>query len=151
MTHDYLGRPAPKSCGREEFGAGYVARLLIESKRRHLSIDTLISTATSFTARTIAEAVKKLNMTPDEVIAAGGGIHNSELMKRLGAELQQVTGRTIPVTTTADHGLDPDAKEAVAFALLANESLHGGAGNLPSVTGARHAAVLGSFTPGTNR
>jgi len=150
MSHPYFAAPPPKSCGRDDFGAAYVAALLAGAKRRHLGTDIVISTATTLSARSVAEAIAR-GQVPDEVIAAGGGIHNLTLMTRLADELKRATGRTIPITTTADHGLDPDAKEAVAFALLANESIHGLPGNLPSVTGARHPVVLGSFTPGGPR
>jgi anhydro-N-acetylmuramic acid kinase len=147
MAHPYFAAAPPKSCGRDEFGAGYLTEFLSEAQRRQLSPDIVLSTVTSLTARSVAEAIAR-GPVPDEVIAAGGGIHNRTLMSRLADELQRATGRTIPIETTADHGLDPDAKEAVAFALLANESIHGNPGNLPSVTGAGHAVVLGSFTPG---
>ncbi|MDZ4805878.1 MAG: anhydro-N-acetylmuramic acid kinase [Candidatus Eisenbacteria bacterium] len=149
MKHPYLALRPPKSCGREEFGAAYVDWLVDEARRRHLSSDTTLSTGTSFTARSVAEAVARYLPTgfvPDEVLVSGGGVHNREMLKRVGTELERAIGRAIPVTTTADHGLDPDAKEALAFALLANESIHGGAGNVPSATGARRAVVLGSFT-----
>jgi anhydro-N-acetylmuramic acid kinase len=150
MAHPYFAAPPPKSCGRDEFGAEYVQGLLSEAERRGLSPDTVISTLTTLTARSVAEAIGRAT-TPDEVIAAGGGTHNTELMRRLADELHQATGVSLPFTTTAAHGLDPDAKEAVAFALLANESVHGQPGNLPSVTGARHPVVLGTFTPGARR
>ena len=102
---------------------------------------------TTLTPRDQQIAAERLSgFMPDEVLVSGGGVHNREMMKRVGLELERAIARAIPVTTTADHGLDPDAKEALAFALLANESIHGGAGNVPSATGARRAVVLGSFT-----
>ncbi|TPW17096.1 MAG: anhydro-N-acetylmuramic acid kinase, partial [bacterium] len=142
MSHPYIALSPPKSCGREEFGAAYVDGLIDEARRRHLDTNTLLSTATSFTARSVADAIARhlpAGVVPDELLASGGGVHNQEMMRRLTIELRQATGRAIPVTTTADHGLDPDAKEALAFALLANESVHGNAGEAPPMS-FRHRA-----------
>ena len=77
-----------------------------------------------------------------DVIVSGGGVHNRALMSRLRRRLSP-----LPVRSSAELGLDPDAREAVAFAVLANETLHGGAGNLPRVTGARWPVVLGKLVP----
>ncbi len=71
------------------------------------------------------------------MIVSGGGAHNSFLMDRLRATLK------LPVKTSADYGIDIDAKEAIAFAILAYESFHGRPGNVPSATGARRASILG--------
>ncbi len=80
---------------------------------------------------------------PDEVIVSGGGALNPTLMGMLRAELAPAH-----VITSDDLGLPAEAKEAVAFAVLAYETWHGRPGNLPSATGARRAVVLGSITPG---
>lgn len=151
LNHPYLLSSPPKSCGREEFGAAYVNWLLDEGRRRRLTLNVLLSTATTLTARSVAEAIARHlpdDQFPDEVIAGGGGVHNREMMRRLSLELSRSVGHAVPITTTTDHGLDPDAKEALAFALLANESIHGGTGNVPCATGAHRPVVLGSFTPG---
>ena len=77
-------------------------------------------------------------MRIDEVIASGGGIRNPELARRLRDALDPALLRT-----SAEFGIDSDAKEAIAFAILACESFHGRPANLPSATGARHPCVLG--------
>ena len=77
-----------------------------------------------------------------EVIGSGGGVRNRRLMGRLRQLLPQHE-----VKTSADFGIHPDAKEAIAFAVLAHETWRGRASNLPSATGARRAVVLGSITP----
>jgi anhydro-N-acetylmuramic acid kinase len=146
MAHEFILRPPPKSAGREEFGRAFVDRLIQEAAARKLSPAVAISTATSLTVRSIAEAYRlhvQAQIPVDEVLVGGGGVHNRTLMDRLAREFEPV-----PVRSTAVHGLDPDAKEAVAFAILANESIHGLPGNLPRVTGARHPVVLGAFVPG---
>ena len=91
----------------------------------------------------IADALARF-VTPrhplDVVIASGGGIHNLHLMQRLGAVLAPV-----PLRTTADYGVDPDAKEALCFAVLAHEFINGVPTSLPSVTGAARPARLGTL------
>ena len=78
-----------------------------------------------------------------DVVVSGGGVHNPVLMGRLRALLAP-----LPVRSSAELGIDPDAREALAFAVLANETLAGNPGNLPRVTGARRPAVLGKISLG---
>jgi anhydro-N-acetylmuramic acid kinase len=149
MAHDYFGKAPPKSAGREEFGRDFADRLAARAKELRMSPAAAISTATSLTARSVALAYRVHVMpraTMDAVMVSGGGAHNRTLMERLEKEMSP-----IPVRSTSYYGLDPDAKEAVAFAILANESIHGRPGNLPAVTGASKPVVLGSFTPGGTR
>jgi anhydro-N-acetylmuramic acid kinase len=127
LKHPYFKRKAPKSCGREQFGREYAAGLIATG----LPMPDLIATATELSVRTIFGAVS----AADEVIASGGGAHNMFLMERLGA--------LIPVRSSAEFGIDPDAKEAIAFAVLAHETARRRPGNLPSATGARHPVILG--------
>jgi len=126
LANSYFRRKAPKSCGREQFGREFT-RMLIDTG---LPLPDLIATATELTVQTIARSIEA-----DEVIASGGGVHNAFLMERLG--------ELIPVRSSAEFGIDPDAKEAIAFAVLAYECARGRPGNLPSATGARHPAILG--------
>lgn len=146
MAHEFIARRPPKSAGREEFGAAFVARLIGRAEARKLSPAATLATAAAFTARSVAEAYR-LHVLPGvtvkAVLVSGGGVHNRTLVEMLAKEMAPAT-----VRSTAHYGLDPDAKEAVAFALLANESVHGRAGNLPLVTGASHPVVLGAFVPG---
>jgi anhydro-N-acetylmuramic acid kinase len=96
------------------------------------------------TAASIAAAIHEHAIGATDVFVCGGGVHNAELMRRLGAALPG-----IGVASTGSVGLDPDWVEAVAFAWLAMRTTHGLTGNLPSVTGARQATVLGSTHPAT--
>ena len=98
-----------------------------------------MATATELTVRTIALAIARYPDTR-EVIVSGGGAHNRFMMERLGAVLKP------RVTTTAEFGIDVDAKEAILFALLAYRTHQGRAGNLPTATGARKAAILGKIS-----
>lgn len=136
LAHSFLKLPPPKSAGREEFGREYFEELSLS-----LSVDTL-ATLTEFTAISIADAYQRyLPAMPEEVIVGGGGARNPFLMQRLAARMPGVE-----VRTHEDVGMNGDAKEALAFALLANETLLGNPASLPSVTGARKAALLGSVT-----
>ena len=130
LKHPYFKRKAPKTCGREQFGSEFVSHLLAT----RLQLPDLIATATELTAHTIAGAIRGRQ----EIIVSGGGVHNRWLMQRLKALLPEC-----PVKSSADFGVDPDAKEAIAFAVLAYESARRRPGNLPSATGARHPVVLG--------
>jgi anhydro-N-acetylmuramic acid kinase len=137
LSDPYFKLPPPKACGREQFGREYVAGLIATG----LPVPDLIATATELTVQTISNAILNYGEI-DEVIASGGGVHNRWLMRRL----RELLGPR-KLTTTADHGIDPDAKEAIAFAILAYEFMHRRPGNLPSATGARHAVLLGKDSP----
>jgi anhydro-N-acetylmuramic acid kinase len=145
----YYRRRPPKSGGREQYGAGFVERM----KRTNGSLRDLITTATLLTARTISLAVREYQRqatesaqarrpAPLDLIVSGGGVHNPQIMAHLAGYLPGVA-----ISTSSAHGIDADAKEAIAFAVLAHETWRKRASNLPSATGARRAAILGNITP----
>ena len=139
LADPYYRQPPPKTAGREQYGAAFIAGI-----KRRLPLRDLIATATALTAATIALGIERFvkpRMRVDELIAAGGGVHNRTLMAYLQAFLPG-----IPIGRTAEFGIDPDAKEAVAFALLAHETYQRRPSNLPSATGAGHAVILGKVT-----
>ena len=143
LQHPYFAKPIPKSTGREEFGAMYVEKLNQLGRDLQLANCDLLATATALTAETIARDARLLEKRfgqIDELIVSGGGMHNRTLM----AMLQQRFALA-KVTTTTDYGLPGDAKEAILFAVLANETVCGYAGNVPSVTGAKAPTVLGKI------
>ncbi len=135
LADPYYRRKPPKSAGREQYGAAFVERL----KKTGLPMEDLVATATVLTAATIALAVRPFG--PADLIASGGGVHNPRIMAHLAGFLPDVA-----ISTSTDHGIDADAKEAVAFAVLAHETWRGRPANLPSATGARRAVVLGDIT-----
>jgi anhydro-N-acetylmuramic acid kinase len=138
-AHPYLAQPLPKSTGRETFGKDFVYPLLARYGGR---LDDLLATLTRFVAEAIARSYREaLPAPPDEVFVSGGGALNPTLMRHLAELLAPV-----PVATSVALGVDPEAKEAIAFAVLANETLHGHAGNVPSVTGAAGPRVLGKLS-----
>lgn len=146
LEHPYFRRSPPKSTGREAFGDPFVDEILLVGRSSDAGPGDLLATATELTARTVAEAI--LGHSPGRppvgrVVVSGGGVHNPALMDRLHERLMP-----IPVVTLEALGIPPDAKEALAFAVLANESVHGIKANVPGVTGARRSVVLGEVTLG---
>jgi anhydro-N-acetylmuramic acid kinase len=146
LRHPYFAAEPPKSTGREEFGRPFVERL-VEVLRPEGDRDwlDLVATLTELTARTIADAYRRwvIPLGVDEVVVTGGGARNPTLVARIAALLDP-----LPVRDGSVLGVDPDAKEAVAFALLAWAHLRGIPANVPEATGAAGPRVLGSFTPG---
>lgn len=136
MSDPYLKRKPPKTTGRERFGREFVTGLLATG----VALPDLIATATEFTARSIASAIPSAKTR--DAIVSGGGVHNRQIMQRLSELLPG-----IEVVSSADFGLDPDAKEAIAFAVLAYEFVRDRPSNLPSATGARRSVILGKSSP----
>jgi anhydro-N-acetylmuramic acid kinase len=116
----------PKSTGQELFSVSFVENALEKSNSKSISVEDLLATLTRFTAETIAEAVKinmansNQNLKEITIYASGGGVHNPLLMQWL-TELLPCKFKNIN-----DLGFSGDAKEAVLFAILANETLAGG-------------------------
>ena len=143
MTHPYLQQTPPKSTGRELFGASYVNQLMADYG--HLDKHDLLATMVLFTAKTIEQSYRQFvfpHQSIDQVVVSGGGSYNRTLMRML----QDLLADTCQVLTCEDLGYSSEAKEAVAFAILANETLHQQPSNVPSVTGASRPVVLGSIT-----
>lgn len=142
----YFKMKPPKTTGRELFGAQYGAVLFEQARARGLADVDIIATLTAFTTRSVAQAFRDFfPTTPDEIIASGGGALNPTLMGMIAKEMPGV--KVYPIDLL---GLGSDAKEAVAFAVLAYEAWHYRPGNVPAATGATHPVVLGSITPGEN-
>jgi len=141
LQNEYFRRPPPKTAGREEFGYEYARMLLALLKGHDKRYRDVIPTVTALTAASIAHAYRThLPAMPDEVIVGGGGTRNPTLMRMLRERLPDCR-----ISTHADFGIPDEAKEAIAFCLLANETLLGRPGNVPSATGARRAVPLGKM------
>lgn len=146
MSHEFIHRQPPKTAGREQFGAVLAGQFLARAKERGLSTEDAIATVTVFTAASIADAYRRFLFAKgrvDEVILGGGGTYNITL--RRGIE-ERLPG--IAVCTHEDFGIPGHAKEALAFALLGNETMLGHPSSLPGVTGAGRPALLGKIIPG---
>jgi anhydro-N-acetylmuramic acid kinase len=138
----FFRRQPPKSAGREQFGQWFGREFFL--KRRSAKAEDLLRTATELTARSIADAVDRFvlgSISIHRLIVSGGGAHNRLLVSRLSQLLPRLR-----VQLSDASGLPADAKEAIAFAVLADRTMHGLPGNLPSVTGARRAVVLGRIS-----
>jgi anhydro-N-acetylmuramic acid kinase len=143
MHEPYLRKKPPKSAGREQFGQDYAQQLLTWGKQHHAGPADLVRTTTVFTSLSIADAFRRFILPRthvEELIVAGGGACNPLMMAQLAASLPG-----IEVIPASKFGVPPEAKEAFGFALLAYETYHGRPSNLPSATGAKHAAVLGKI------
>ena len=140
LAEPYYRAPAPKSTGKELFHAAYV-RDALAAWGRSATLPDLVRTLVELTARTVAEALTTAGV--QQVFVSGGGARNPTLMAALAAAAPDRR-----FSTTRDLGLDPDAKEAIAFALIGWATLHGIPGNVPSCTGATAPRVLGAVIPG---
>lgn len=141
LTHPYLKKQPPKTTGREEFGIEFVKQVWQSGRDRQLTPEDMVATVTAYTVETIAGSYERFiypRFRPDEVIVGGGGAYNATMLKWLQQRLAPV-----PVLRHEDLGISSDAKEAVLFALLANETLHGIPSNVPAATGAKHPVILG--------
>jgi anhydro-N-acetylmuramic acid kinase len=141
LQQEFFQQLPPKSTGREWFGQAYLDRCLTDAATVNLNPTDFLATLTELTAASIAHSYRSfLPHLPDQVLLCGGGSRNAYLKQRLQANLEPVL-----VCTTDDMGLNADFKEAIAFAVLAYWRQQGIAGNLPEVTGAKQAVLLGEI------
>jgi len=146
LADPFFAQAPPKSTGRERFGEAYSQALWQRGNAMGLRPDDIFATATALSASTIAASIPE---GCRRAIVSGGGAHNASLMAMLRSNLRR-SGEAIPVEPSDDHGVPADAKEALAFAVLACEALAGRVNQLPHCTGARREAVLGKVVPGAN-
>lgn len=142
----YFSRRPPKTTGRELFGEQFLGRIFAWAEPLSLSPADLVATVTALTSWSIADAYRRF-IRPvcraGELIIGGGGSYNPTLMEFIRREFAPMGVR---VLTQEELGLSSDAKEAVAFAVLADRAAMGRVNSLPAVTGARHGAVLGKLS-----
>lgn len=146
LAHPYFAAEPPKSTGRELFTPEYVANLVRACRlaRPDCSDEDIIATATALTVRSITDAYRRFMPEPvEEVLVSGGGSKNVTMMDMLAESLTPMRVRSFD-----EEFFDGEAKEAVAFALLAKLFLDGKPGNVPSATGAVGPRILGKLTPG---
>jgi anhydro-N-acetylmuramic acid kinase len=144
MHSSYFLRKPPKTAGREEFGRDFV-RLFLQKCGRAKKND-VIATATALTAQSIADALRRFALHSGvykEFIVSGGGTKNPMLLAMLANRLAPL-GLTIRLSD--EFGIPSEAKEAVAFALLAYQTWNRKPSNLPSATGAERPAILGKVS-----
>jgi anhydro-N-acetylmuramic acid kinase len=150
MREAYFSALPPKSCGREEFGAEFATRFEGMCRDAGGSYADVVATATALTAESVVEGYRRFVMerfegSKVEAIVAGGGVRNGTLMEMLR---EGFGGLGVKVRAMEEVGIPAQAKEAVAFALLAWLTWHGRSGNVPAATGAGRAVVLGKVSFG---
>ncbi|SEO56687.1 1,6-Anhydro-N-acetylmuramate kinase [Amphibacillus marinus] len=144
MSHWFIDKAPPKSTGRDEFGKVYTEQMV--NKYLDNNPADIVHTLTRFTARSIGKHIiefLQIKHSIDELIVSGGGTHNHTLIRYLQNELAP---EGIKVLTQEDLGFSSDAKEAIAFVILGNQTMHKRHSNVPAVTGANRHTVLGSVT-----
>lgn len=149
LRDDFFRRKPPKTAGREEFGREFVRRFQRLCGRARK--EDIVATATALTARSIADAVSRFVLSPHaskgkqsvEMVLSGGGAKNATLVTMLTAVLARLG---VGLRFSDEFGLPTEAKEAVAFAVLAYETWSRRPSNVPSATGAKRAAVLGKIS-----
>lgn len=141
LSDSYFALDPPKSTGRERFGRQVLDAC--SDVLAHLTLEDGCATLAAVTIRPLASAIRRYGGVRPRVIAGGGGARNPALMRMLEVEVGQGTR----VECVDRFGIDSDAKEAVAFAILGYETLRGRPANLPRVTGAGGQTVLGSIVP----
>lgn len=142
----YYRQPLPKTTGREHFGVQYTEKILSWWKENPIPVEDLLATVTDLTAYSIADAYERYVLPKyraSEIIVGGGGSYNATLLRFMK---ERFAPHGVAVRTQEDLGLSSDAKEAVAFALMADCCMRGRANTLPSVTGAEHPAVMGKIS-----
>jgi anhydro-N-acetylmuramic acid kinase len=145
LAHPYFSTEPPKSTGRELFDRAYAESLVADcrSAKPGATPEDIVGTATALTARSIADSYRRFLPEPiTEVLVSGGGAKNPTLTRMIERALAPISVRPF-----ADRYFDGEAKEAVAFALLAHLHLESRAGNVPRATGARGPRLLGKLTP----
>lgn len=138
LAETYFNTPAPKSTGRELFNINWLKEKLNGDEND----EDVQATLHELTAISIANAVQQQEKMADELILCGGGAYNTHLATRITHHLPDCT-----ITSTERYSIDPQLIEAMAFAWLARETLSGRAGNIPEVTGAKRAVILGAIYP----
>jgi len=143
MQHPYLAKHPPKTTGREDFGEPFVIYALERARALKIPQDDIVTTVTAYTAECIRlhyarELVPRGRI--DEMIIYGGGAHNKTLLRMIQERLAPIR-----VRLHEEFGIPGDAREAVTWAILGDETLAGNAGNVPSASGARHRVVLGKI------
>lgn len=142
LADPYPTLPPPKTTGREYYGPAFVEKIMAYARDHALSPEDLMATVTDFTAQTIRISVERFfPQKPDKLIVGGGGSMNRTLLEDIAKALPGTQ-----VMTNEALGLDSNAKEAVAFAVLANEAIFAQSNNVPSVTGASQPVVMGKIS-----
>ena len=142
VDDSFIVKAPPKATGREYFGKDFSEKLYSHCKERRMPDADIITTATAFTAESISYSIKQfIPYDISQMIVGGGGAYNKTLMQMIRNRLPGIN-----IITHEKLGKNSNAKEAIAFAILANETICGNTSNLPQVTGASCAKILGKIS-----
>jgi len=144
LNNEYFTKQPPKSTGKELFGEELAENIYKKYKQRGISFEDLVSTLTQFTVDSIFNSCTDYvfnKFDVKEIILSGGGARNDEIVRRLKDKMPEKM-----ITTSDDYGVPAEAKEAIGFAILANETISGHPGNLPHVTGVKKASPIGKIS-----
>src|SRR3989337_1720397 len=146
LSHPFFAKSPPKSTGAELIGKEKASELYALVKEKRISLNDLIATLLELTLESIAISYERFifpKWNVSEVILSGGGARNPLFVKKLKKKIDHVK-----FSTSDDYGIPVEAKEAIAFAVLANELISGNCANLPSATGAERRVPLGKIVLG---
>lgn len=150
-AHPYMLQHPPKTTGRELFGIVLTQQWQAQAYAVGCTNADFIATLTELTAATIVDAYQRFAPGPlAEVVVSGGGAANPTLMRSVKTRLDSTSDSKIRLCTHEALGIDSNAKEALAFALLAYLTICGSPGNVPACTGANKNQILGQIAPGEN-
>ena len=150
LSHPFMQRSPPKSTGRDTFGEDYVTSVVSRARALRVLADDgapqdLLASAAEFVARSAAQALERFSGRVDWLVVCGGGVHHAKLIDALALHSRA------PVASSADFGVDPDAREALVFAVLGARFVLGHPVTRSSATGARPGRLLGKFSPAPPR
>ncbi len=143
LEHEFFTIKPPKSTGREEFGTDFCTKFMEEAQKLNLDPKDIVATAAELTAESVWASYERFvaaDRPPHELVVSGGGARNSFIMDSLSRKFEDVTVRTVD-----EFGIASEAKEAVCFAVLANETVSGNSNNVPKATGASEATIMGKI------
>ena len=141
LQDEYLQKRAPKTTGREYYNSAYVDKIIKKAQSEKIKVEDVLYTTCYFTAYSIKKGLLDFpSFKVDKLVVAGGGCHNKTLMTIISSLLPDVE-----VKTADEEGFNSDSKEAVAFAVLANETISGNENCLTGATGAKRPSVLGKI------
>ena len=141
LKDEYLMKKAPKSTGREYYNSDYVNKIIEIANENNIDYKDVFATTAYFTAYSISSSLQNIKILDlKKLIVSGGGAHNRGILKYLKELMPKTT-----ILTGADYGINVESKEAVAFAILANETYYNTPSSVARVTGAKGARVLGKI------
>ncbi|MGY4687652.1 anhydro-N-acetylmuramic acid kinase [Petrotoga sp. DB-2] len=148
MAHPFIKKEPPKTTGREVFGLKYAKEIINKGKSMKLDDEDIVATVTAFTAKSIVYAyLRFIGINIDQVIISGGGSYNPTLVSMIIYYAKKMIGEKVTVVVMEELGFSSDAKEAVAFAVLAYQTYKGRKNNVPQITGAKRFVTLGEVAP----